>query len=98
MADLSIHPLVQRDLRQVLDHYSVEAGTKLADRFFAEAELMVERIRSDPEHYHYIDDRYRRANFKTFPYHYIYEITLRGPRITILRHHKRHPRYGRTRK
>lgn len=98
MSYLSIHPLVQRDLRQILDHYSIEGGEKLADKFFAEAELMVEKICDDPERYHYIDESYRRANFKTFPYHYIYEITLRGPRITTLRHHKRHPRYGRIRK
>lgn len=98
MNKLSIHPLVQRDLRHILDHYTLEGGENLADKFFAEAELMVERIRSTPERYHYIDGRFRRANFKTFPYHFIYEMTLRGPRITILRHHKRHPRYGTRRK
>ena len=94
MSELSLHPLVQRDLRQILDHYTVEGGTLLADKFFAEAERMVERIRNDPEHFHFIDEHYRRANFKTFPHHFIFEIKLSGPRITVLRHHKRHPRYG----
>ena len=42
MAELSIHPMVQRDLYRVLDDYRVEGGVKLADRFFDEAERIVE--------------------------------------------------------
>lgn len=98
MPDLSIHPLVQRDLRQILAHYSIEGGEKLADSFFSETEQMIKHISSNPERFHLIDGHYRRANFKTFPYHFIFEITLKGPRITILRHHKRHPQYGTSRK
>lgn len=99
MAELSIHPLVQRDLYRILDDYRIEGGAKLADRFFDEAERIVERIRNTPEHFHYVDDHHhRRANLKTFPYHFIYEMTLRGPRITVVRHHKRNPRYGMQRK
>ena len=98
MAELSLHPLVQRDLRQILEHYRIEGGDQLADQFFAEAELMVERIRNNPGHFHFIGDHDRRANFKIFPYHFIFELKLTGPRITILRHHKRHPRYGIRRK
>jgi len=94
MAGLSLHPLVQRDLRQILDHYTVEGGVKLADKFFAEAEHMVERIRNKPEHFHFVDEHHRRANFKRFPHHFIFEIKTDDPRITVLRHHKRNPRYG----
>ena len=95
---MSVHPLVQRDLYRILDDYRSEAGAKLADRFFDEAERIVEQIRNTPEHFHYVDNHHRRANLKTFPYHFIYEITLRGPRITVVRHHKRNPRYGMLRK
>jgi plasmid stabilization system protein ParE len=98
MEELSIHPLVQRDLYRILDDYRIEGGAKLADRFFDEAERIVERIRNTPEYFHYVDDHHRRANLKTFPYHFIYEMTLRGPRITVVRHHKRNPRYGMQRK
>ena len=28
------HRLAVRDVRQILDHYEIEAGTQLADRFF----------------------------------------------------------------
>ena len=98
MPSLTIHPLVQRDLRQILNHYTEEGGSRLADRFFAEVQLMVAQITEAPERFHFIDDRYRRANFTTFPYHFIFETTLLGPRITILRHHRRNPQYGRTRR
>ena len=33
MANLSLHPLVQRDLLQILEHYTIEGGEKLADKF-----------------------------------------------------------------
>ena len=90
--------MVQRDLYRVLDDYRVEGRVKLADKFFDEAERIVEQIRNTPEQFHYVDGHHRRANLKTFPYHFIYEITLRGPRITVVRHHKRSPRYGMRRK
>lgn len=98
MSGLTIHPLVQRDLRQILNHYTEEGGRRLADRFFDEVETMVAQIGKAPERFHFIDEHYRRANFTTFPYHFIFEVTLRGPRITILRHHRRNPRYGRNRR
>ena len=98
MPVLSLHPLVQRDLSQILDYYQLEGGEKLADRFFTEAQRLIERIEANPEQFHFIDDHYSRANLNTFPHHFIFEVTPRGPRITVLRHHKRHPRYGRQRK
>jgi len=98
MEDLSIHPLVQKDLRQILAHYTVEGGDTLADKFFDESDRVIERIRNNPEHFHFVDSIHRRANFKTFPYHFIFEINLTDTRVTILRHHKRQPRYGMRRK
>ena len=38
--------MVQRDLYRILDDYRIEGGAKLADRFFDEAERIVERIRN----------------------------------------------------
>jgi len=91
---LSLHPLVQKDLRGALDYYEREGGTKLPDRFFAEAELLVEAIQNDPRSFHFLDDFKRRANFRSFPYHFIFELQIVQIRITVLRHHKRNPRYG----
>ena len=98
MGSFSLHPQVQRDLRQILEYYRIEGGDKLADKFFVEEDKTIERIRSSPDHFHFIDSIHRRANFKTFPYHFIFEINLVGIRVTILRHHKRQPRYGMQRK
>lgn len=95
---LSLHPLVQKDLRGALDYYEREGGTKLADRFFAEAELLVEAIQNDPRSFHPLDDFKRRAHFRSFPYHFIFEVQIAQIRITVLRHHKRNPRYGSRRK
>ena len=94
MPNLSLHPQVQRDLTEILEYYHMEGGKELEARFFNEAQRVIELIDIKPKQFHFIDRHYRKANFKTFPYHFIFEITLRGPRVTVLKHHKRHPRYG----
>ncbi len=96
--DVIFHPLVQKDMSQVLSYYTCESGEALADRFFDEAEIMVRKIADDPLKFHPIDEFRRRANFPTFPYHFIFESRGRQVRITILRHHKRHPRFGMSRR
>ena len=94
MAELSFHPLVQKDLRRILEHYGNEGGQRLADRFFAEAEETIEQIEKVPERFHFLDEIHRRANFRNFPYHFVFEMKPGGARVTILRHHKRQPKYG----
>jgi plasmid stabilization system protein ParE len=92
--ELIFHPLVQRDLSQILSYYNLESGKALADRFFDEADFVRQQIQKEPTRFHLVDEIRRRANFPTFPYHFIYEIRSNKVRITILRHHKRHPTFG----
>ncbi|EDY83035.1 hypothetical protein VDG1235_3953 [Verrucomicrobiia bacterium DG1235] len=40
----------------------------------------------------------KRANMPNFPYHLLFSIHGQGVRILVLRHHRRHPRYGMSRK
>jgi len=75
--------LIQEDLRGGLDYYEHKGGTELADRFFAEAESTVIAIRKNPRAFHTVDEFRRRANFRNFPYHFIFEIQLDGIRITF---------------
>lgn len=98
MHEFSLHPFVQKELDQILTHYTNAGGTQLADKFFAEVEQIINQIQQSPNHFHCVDEVHRRANLKKFPYHFIFEITLKGTRITVLRHHKRNPRYGMRRK
>jgi hypothetical protein len=41
---------------------------------------------------------FHRANLEQFPYHFIYREIPEGIRVTLLRHHRRHPEFGMERK
>jgi plasmid stabilization system protein ParE len=90
----TLHPRVQRDLRAALAYYEEEGGAELADRFFLEAEAVVEGVRRNPQASHFVAEGLRRASFQSFPYHFIYEESPAKVRILVLRHDKRHPDYG----
>lgn len=92
------HRLVQRDLRNALLYYDSEGGEKLGDRFFMEVERVVEKVSENPKRFHFIADGIRRASMDTFPYHFLYEESETRIRFLVLRHDKRHPTFGLSRK
>jgi len=51
--DVTFHRLIPRDLRAALDYYDREGGSALGDRFFAEVEQCIQRIRNRPEGHHF---------------------------------------------
>ena len=91
---LTFHRLIQQDLRSVLTHYEEEVGPELATRFYREFEELAARIELNPHRFHFVSEVLRRANFPTFPYHLLFREAKGGPRILVLRHHRRKPSYG----
>ncbi|MCW1926242.1 type II toxin-antitoxin system RelE/ParE family toxin [Luteolibacter arcticus] len=89
-----LHPRIQRDLRAALSYYEEEGGPGLADRFFDEAEAVVDALKRNPQGFHFIAEGLRRASFQSFPYHFVYEEDPIRVRVLVLRHDKRHPAYG----
>lgn len=73
--EVTFHRLIPRDLRTALIYYEREGGEGLADRFFAEIEQCVERIRTRPDGNHFSDEGYRRASLMAFPYHFLYKVS-----------------------
>lgn len=94
---LTFHRLVQADLRTVLRYYEEHGGVALADRFFAELEVLLAQVEAEPRKFHPVAGGLRRANLRSFPYHVLFEDSAAGVRVLVLRHHRRHPRVGRTR-
>lgn len=88
------HRLIRKDLREALDYYEAEGGTKLGDRFFDEAEAIVARVLRNPKGFHFQEKDLRRAQFKVFPYHFLYRDLGFAVRFLVLRHDRRHPSYG----
>ncbi len=88
------HRLAVRDVRQILDHYESEAGSSLADRFFSDFLSTVAKARDNPKHFPPLGEAVRRANLADFPYHFLYGEKSWGIKVTVVRHHRRDPRYG----
>ena len=59
--EVIFHRLIQKDLREALDYYETEGGSKLADRFFEEAEAAVSRAVKNPQGYHFQEKDLRRV-------------------------------------
>ena len=95
---LIFHRLVQKDVRAVLRYYEEEGGAPLADRFFSELDTLVGEVAREPRRFHPAPHGLRRANMATFPYHLLFREVSSGVRVLVLRHHKRHPRFGIMRK
>lgn len=98
MLQVIYHRGIQRDLRAALAFYDHEGGSKLGDRFFAEAEELVAAVLRNPRHFHPVDEDLRRAGLSSFPYHFIYRLDERSLHFLVLRHDKRHPSFGLKRK
>ncbi len=91
---IGFHRIIHADLREILDHYENEAGTKLADEFYEELQAKVNIVRENPTFFPRYRGDIRRANLKRFPYHFLYEIRITSVWIFVLRHNKRNPSYG----
>ncbi|HUS35820.1 MAG TPA: type II toxin-antitoxin system RelE/ParE family toxin [Verrucomicrobiae bacterium] len=90
---LSFHPLVQKDINAILRYYD-GISTKLGDRFFAELTAAFDAALSNPQRGHPAELGLRSVNLDSFPFHFLYRILADRIRVTIVRHHKRHPRVG----
>ena len=66
----------------------------LGDEFKKELRHFIRLAAANPGRFYPAGSRFRRANLRRFPYHFLYREIPDGIRITLVRHHKRHPDYG----
>ena len=67
---------------------------RLGEEFKAELRRVIAAVAAQPGRFHLIKPGFHRANLKRFPYHFIYRELAEGIRVTLVRHHKRHPGFG----
>lgn len=93
---LSLHPGVQRDVNGIMAYYRSEGGPRLADRFFEELKLRLDEIAAYPTRFPFYlgDPIMRRASLRKFPYLILYKIRPDTIRVSVVKHEKRHPKYG----
>jgi plasmid stabilization system protein ParE len=87
------HPSVQKDVNRILRHYDT-ISPKLGDEFWDELTSQIEIARLNPQRFHFGANGRRRVNLRKFPYHFLFREDLGQIRITVVRHHRRHPNLG----
>lgn len=95
-ASIGFHPLVQKDLNEILKYYESKAGLEVADRFETEFRLAISAIRNAPRHFPFYrkQRRYRRCLLATFPHVILFREAGSHVRIMVLKHVKREPAFG----
>ena len=90
---LEYHPAVRQDVAEAMRRYKA-VSLKLADDFKAELRGVIAKAVANPNRFHPVKPGFHRANLKRFPYHFIYRELPEGIRVTLVRHHRRHPEFG----
>ena len=83
---LSFHPLVQKDLNEIIAYYELEATLEFAARFETEFCAALASIKAQPRHFPlYLNQRhFRRCIIRNFPHLILYrETLLNRPRSAI---------------
>jgi addiction module RelE/StbE family toxin len=90
---VAYHPLVRRDVLEIQNYYR-EISPELAREFQEELRDTIDLAAENPQRFHLTGQGFRRANLSRFPYHVLYEVHADLVRVMVVRHHKRHPRFG----
>ncbi len=91
------HPDAETEVIQAAQYYESKL-TGLGGDFLTETDSAVETILSDPSRFPVIEDDIRRYLVKRFPYGIYYRIAGDTVRVLVVKHHKRHPDYGKHRR
>jgi toxin ParE1/3/4 len=91
---IEYHPALEYELREIIDYYE-ERSLGLGVAFLEEFERQAIAIAAIPERWMFVIHDVQRSLMKRFPY-VIYFRVVAGTkvRITVVKHEKRHPRFG----
>ena len=91
--NVEYHPAVERDVAEALKRYD-EVSPVLGEEFKKELRNLISLAAANPGRFHPLKSGFRRANLRRFPCHFVYRELPNGIRVTLVRHHKRHPDFG----
>ena len=91
------HPAVESELREIKRFYE-ERSPGLGAQFVEEFEHQVLALAATPERWMVVSGEVRRCLMRRFPYTiYFRRVGQKQIRITVVKHQRRHPSYGRER-
>ena len=91
------HPFVEGELREIQQYYE-SRSPGLGTQFIDELERQVLALAATPERWMVVAAGVRRCLMRRFPYViYFRHVDAEKLRITIVKHQRRYPQYGRER-
>jgi plasmid stabilization system protein ParE len=92
------HPAIEVEVRAIRMYYN-DRSPGLGSQFIDEFERQVLALAAQPERWMVIEGDIRRCLMRRFPYViYFRRLDSERIRITVVKHQRRHPHYGRERK
>jgi plasmid stabilization system protein ParE len=92
------HPAIEAEVRAIQEYYE-ERSPGLGGEFIDEFEQQVLQLAASPERWMVITGDLRRCLMRRFPYIIYFRcVDSERIRITVVKHQRRHPDYGRERK
>ena len=94
----SIHRLAAKDLTEAVDFYRSEVGTGMARRFLNNFERIAKLLEEFPGIGTPTEDGRQIFPLGDFPYSIIYRAEAAGIRVLVVRHDRRDPEHGESRR
>lgn len=95
---LEFHPSTIADVNEALSYYQ-HARPGLEAEFRRELDTAITRISQTSLHFPVVEAQIRRCIVHRFPYSILFRVLdSECIRVLAIRHHKRHPQFGMTRK
>ena len=94
----TLHPEAERDIADVLDFYREHAGIAVAERFLSEFERVASVLVEHPGFGTRTTSGRRTFPLKLFPYSVVYRELETSIRILVVRHQRRKPGFGGSRR
>jgi plasmid stabilization system protein ParE len=94
--DFRFHPAAAEEAGGALEWYAARSP-RAAVAFLSELEHAVAQVRATPERWPRVAGRVRRYIFPRFPFSLVYRLTSSSIEVIAVAHHRRKPRYWRSR-
>lgn len=92
------HPAIERELSEIIKYYN-GCTRGLGTEFLNEFERQILKIASMPTQWMIVENDIRRSLMKRFPYVIYFRVLGNDVlRVTVFKHQRRHPDYGRIRR
>ena len=94
----TLHPDAEHDIADALDFYTAQAGMLVAKRFLDEFERVANLLVKHPDFGVPTANGRRAFPLRIFPYSVVYRSLETGIRIIVVRHQRRKPGHGSSRR